>query len=162
MLRLYVHIQPSYPTSDTCCHMVEWIETRFGFVIRFTEHSQNITTNNSPHRVIHSKDHCDYRTHKVFRAVTNRRVVMAFLWVPKLSPAMGTTISFLWIVTELWTTGPCFIASTRASWKTSLSLLHVLSLPGKQRVHRAVVLPTVNTAFTGQRLCLSQYIHTWV
>jgi hypothetical protein len=34
------------PTSDTSCHIIEWLYTGFGLVIGFIEHLQNVTTNN--------------------------------------------------------------------------------------------------------------------
>jgi hypothetical protein len=37
----YCHV---YPTSDTSCHVYEWLETRSGLVIWFIEHLQNVTT----------------------------------------------------------------------------------------------------------------------
>jgi hypothetical protein len=34
------------PTSDTSCHVIDWLYTGFGLVIGFIEHLQNVTTNN--------------------------------------------------------------------------------------------------------------------
>jgi hypothetical protein len=46
--------------------MLEWLNTGFGLVIGFIEHLQNITINNYGSLTeLHSKDHCNYNTHKV-------------------------------------------------------------------------------------------------
>jgi hypothetical protein len=47
-------------------------------VTGFTEHIQNVTANNySSLTVTHSKDHCNYGTHKAFSVFTSRCVVVA-------------------------------------------------------------------------------------
>jgi hypothetical protein len=61
---------------------------------------------------------------------------IACYWNSSISPGFAKQI--LSILLILWTTSPCYRAPARTAQEKSLPLFRVLSLPGKQRVHRAV------------------------
>jgi hypothetical protein len=72
-------------------------------------------------------------------------VVVLFMWGALLTQGRDCPLKFLLALasgvilgSESWTTSPRYIAPAWTAQNTSLPLLRVLSLPGKQRVHRPV------------------------
>jgi hypothetical protein len=84
------------------------------------------------HWVTHPKDHCNYSTHKVLSVFSSRAPSSWFLkclW-PQLPASHFSQLQ--------QTTSLCYIAPAWTAQKTSLPLMRILSLLGKQHVHRAV------------------------
>jgi hypothetical protein len=117
-------------------------------------------------------DHCNYSTQNIFSVFTSRCLLAASkvdvpLPLGSLSYQLLTCHNCSSQLTQPWAYSPRYIAPPRTAQKTSVPLLRVLSLPGKQRpqscsLATAALLSPVYIAVTWQWVYMPQYSYVYM